>query len=78
VQPEYVKIDRAFTRELELGDSDAYFFVGSLRGVAHSLDIKVIGEGVEKEEQVRLFEELRVDGLQGYLVEQPILMTSKF
>ena len=78
LQPEYVKIDRAFTRELEQGDSDAYFFVGSLRGVAHSLDIKVIGEGVEKEEQLRLFEELRVDGLQGYLVEQPILMTSKF
>ena len=78
LQPKYVKIDRAFTRELELGDSDAYFFVSSLRSVAHSLDIKVIGEGVEKQEQFNLFEELRVDGIQGYLVEQPTLMTSKF
>ena len=78
LQPEYVKIDRAFTRELESGSSDAYFFVGSLRSVAHSLDIKVIGEGVENQEQLNLFEELRVDGIQGYLVEQPTLMTSKF
>ena len=30
------------------------------------------------QQQLRLFEELRVDGIQGYLVEQPILMTSKF
>ncbi|NNF47067.1 MAG: EAL domain-containing protein [Desulfofustis sp.] len=78
LQPTYVKIDRAFTRELELGSKDAYFFVGSLRSVAHSLDIKVIGEGVEKQEQLSLFEELRVDGIQGYLIEQPKLMTSKF
>jgi diguanylate cyclase (GGDEF)-like protein len=78
LQPEYVKIDRTFTRELESGNSDAYFFIGSLKSVAHSLDIKVIGEGVETEEQRALFEELRVDGFQGYLVEQPALMTSKF
>jgi EAL domain-containing protein (putative c-di-GMP-specific phosphodiesterase class I) len=77
LQPEYVKIDRTFTRELESGDSDAFFFVGSLRSVAHSLDIKVIGEGVETDAQRTLFEELRVDGFQGYLVEQPVLMTSK-
>ena len=77
MQPEYVKIDRTFTRELESGDSDAFFFVGSLRSVAHSLDIKVIGEGVETDAQRTLFEELRVDGFQGYLVEQPVLMTSK-
>ena len=78
LHPEYVKIDRAFTRELALGDSDAYFFVSSLRSVAHSLDIKVIGEGVETQEQLNLFKELRVDGIQGYLVEKPTLMTSKF
>ncbi len=78
LQPEYVKIDRAFTRELESGSNDAYFFIGSLRSVAHSLDIKVIGEGVENQDQLSLFEELRVDGIQGFLVEQPTLMTSKF
>jgi EAL domain-containing protein (putative c-di-GMP-specific phosphodiesterase class I) len=78
LQPEYVKIDKTFTRELESGSKDAYFFVGSLRSVAHSLDIKVIGEGVETEEQRVLFEELRVDGFQGYLFGQPALMTSKF
>ena len=78
LQPEYVKIDQTFTRELGSGNRDAYFFIGSLRSVAHSLDIKVIGEGVETEGQLSMFEELKVDGFQGYIVEQPVLMTSKF
>ncbi len=77
LQPEYVKIDAAFTRELASGQGDGYFFIGALAGVAHSLDIKVIAEGVETEEQLKLFRELKVDGYQGYLIEQPRLLTSK-
>jgi EAL domain-containing protein (putative c-di-GMP-specific phosphodiesterase class I) len=45
--------------------------------VAHSLDIKVIAEGVETETQLDVFKELKVDGFQGYLVEQPLLLSSK-
>ncbi len=77
LQPDYVKIDAAFTRELDSQESDGYFFIGSLTGVAHSLDIKVIAEGVETETQLDVFKELKVDGFQGYLVEQPLLLTSK-
>ncbi len=77
LQPSYVKIDAAFTRELESEQSDGYFFIGALTGVAHSLDIKVIAEGVETEQQLALFEELKVDGYQGYLVERPRLLSSK-
>ena len=77
LQPSYVKIDAAFTRELESPQSDSYFFIGALTGVAHSLDIKVIAEGVETEEQRTLFTELKVDGYQGFLVEQPQLLSSK-
>jgi diguanylate cyclase (GGDEF)-like protein len=77
LQPDYVKIDPAFTRELESGHGDAYFFIGALAGVAHSLDIKVIAQGIETEEQLALFNGLNIDGYQGYLVEQPRLLTSK-
>jgi EAL domain-containing protein (putative c-di-GMP-specific phosphodiesterase class I) len=62
---------------LESEQSDGYFFIGALTGVAHSLDIKVIAEGVETEDQRALFTELKVDGYQGYLVEQPQLLSSK-
>lgn len=77
LQPDYVKIDAAFTRELNSQHSDGYFFIGALTGVAHSLDIKVIAEGVETETQLDVFKELKVDGFQGYLVEQPLLLSSK-
>lgn len=77
LQPSYVKIDATFTRELESDQSDGYFFIGALNSVAHSLDIKVIAEGVETAEQLALFKELKVDGYQGYVVEQPRLLTSK-
>jgi EAL domain-containing protein (putative c-di-GMP-specific phosphodiesterase class I) len=77
LQPDYVKIDAAFTRELNSQHSDGYFFIGALTGVAHSLDIKVIAEGIETETQLDVFKELKVDGFQGYLVEQPLLLSSK-
>ena len=71
LRPEYVKIDRAFTRELEHDQGDSEFFIGALCEVAHSLDIRVIAEGVEREEQVDMLMELNIDALQGYLFGQP-------
>lgn len=79
LRPGYVKIDGAFTRELASDQQhDGYFFIASLISVAHSLGIKVIGEGIETEAQLSLFRELKVDGYQGYLVEKPKLLSSKF
>jgi len=71
LHPEYVKIDRAFTRELESDQGDSEFFIGALCGVAHSLDIRVIAEGVERDDQVAKLLELNIDALQGYLFGQP-------
>lgn len=71
LRPDYVKIDRAYTDELKTKDSDSYFFIGSLTGVAHSLDIKVIAEGVENEVQFNLLQELNLDAIQGYYIDRP-------
>ncbi|THB75747.1 MAG: EAL domain-containing protein [Desulfobulbaceae bacterium] len=76
LQPEYVKIDAAFTRELETENSDSYFFIGALAGVAHSLDIKVIAEGVEKDAQLQILGDLKVNGVQGYLLDRPTELTT--
>jgi diguanylate cyclase (GGDEF)-like protein len=71
LRPDYVKIDRAYTDELKSRESDSYFFIGSLTGVAHSLDILVVAEGVENEEQYTLLRELNLDAIQGYYISRP-------
>ncbi len=71
LRPEYVKIDRAFTKELEHEHGDSEFFIGALCGVAHSLGIRVIAEGVERDDQVGRLLELNIDALQGYLFGEP-------
>ncbi|MDX1776556.1 MAG: EAL domain-containing protein [Desulfobulbales bacterium] len=71
LQPDYVKIDRAYTGELKHKDSDSRFFIGSLCSVAHSLDIAVIAEGVETDEQWEQLKDLNLDAIQGYIVDKP-------
>ncbi len=71
LRPDFVKIDRAYTDELLSRESDSHFFIGSLVGVAHSLDIMVVAEGVETEEQFNLLRELNLDAAQGYLIGRP-------
>lgn len=71
LQPRYVKIDKGFTDELRNVESDSSFFIGSLTGVAHSLDILVVAEGVENKEQAEMLRALNVDGLQGFMLDQP-------
>lgn len=71
MRPDYVKIDRAYTGELKDEESDSRFFIGSLCSVAHSIDIKVIAEGVETEQQVQILKELNLDAIQGYIVDKP-------
>ncbi len=71
LRPDYVKIDKAYTDELKNVEGDSRFFIGSLCSVAHSLDITVIAEGVETEEQWQLLKELKLDAIQGYIIERP-------
>lgn len=71
LRPKYVKIDRGFTKELESDHGDSGFFIESLAGVAHSLDIRVIVEGVETVKQKEILLEMNIDALQGYLFAKP-------
>ncbi|MFC1895923.1 EAL domain-containing protein [Thermodesulfobacteriota bacterium] len=72
LRPDYVKIDRAYTGQInDDEENDSRFFVGSLRGVAHSIDIVVIAEGVETKEQLQILKDLNIDGIQGYLIGRP-------
>jgi diguanylate cyclase (GGDEF)-like protein len=71
LRPEYVKIDRAYIIGLEEEQGDNRFFITALCSAAHSLDIKVIAEGVETESQRQALAGLNIDGIQGYLTGFP-------
>jgi len=46
--------------------------VSTIISLAHSLNLKVVAEGVETEEQSRLLRLLRCDEMQGYLFSEPV------
>jgi diguanylate cyclase (GGDEF)-like protein len=73
--PDFVKVDRAYTEELKDSASDSRFYFSSLCIVAHSIDIMVIAVGVETEDQYQLLRELNIDGVQGYLIDHPTVIT---
>ena len=77
LRPDYVKIDRAYTTEMKEEECDSSFFVSALCSVAHSLDIMVIGEGVETEQQLQLLKEMNLDGGQGYFIDRPEQLQEK-
>jgi len=46
--------------------------VTTIINLAHSLQFKVVGEGVETEEQKSVLQALRCDEMQGYLFSKPV------
>jgi EAL domain-containing protein (putative c-di-GMP-specific phosphodiesterase class I) len=65
-----LKIDRSFiTRMVE--DPQDTAIVTTIISLAHSLDLKVVAEGVETLQQAQLLHLLKCDEAQGYLVARP-------
>ena len=67
---DYIKIDGSFIRNLDT-NQDNQFFVHSLAGIAHGLDIQVIAESVETQQEWDALSGLHVDGAQGYFLGKP-------
>jgi diguanylate cyclase len=66
-----LKIDRTFTAAM-LEDPSVMTLVSTMITLGHSLNIKVIAEGVESEDQARILRLLRCDQMQGYLISKPL------
>ncbi|MEE4150068.1 EAL domain-containing protein [Pseudomonas viridiflava] len=66
-----LKIDIAFIREVTCNPQDAAI-ARAIIELAHSLDLKVIAEGVETPEQRAFLTENHCDQIQGYLVSKPL------
>jgi diguanylate cyclase (GGDEF)-like protein len=66
-----LKIDKSFVSEAP-SDPDDAALVMAIVTLAHNLRLKVIAEGVETEEQLRLLHLLRCDEIQGFLFSKPV------
>ena len=66
-----LKIDRAFVMNIHSNPQDEAI-AKAIVGMAHSLSLKVIAEGVETEEQLAFLKELKCDEAQGYLFSRPV------
>jgi diguanylate cyclase len=71
-----LKIDRCFVEQMTARPEDASI-VGAIISLAHSLRLKVIAEGVETPEQLKLLAELGCDQYQGFHFS-PALLPAKF
>jgi diguanylate cyclase (GGDEF)-like protein len=65
-----LKIDRTFVSDATTDPDDAAL-VMTIITLAHNLRLKVMAEGVENEEQLKLLHLLRCDEAQGYLFGKP-------
>ena len=66
-----VKVDRSFVVDMTAGPS-GLSLMSTIISLAHSLDLKVVAEGVETDEQARLLRLLRCDEIQGFLLSKPV------
>jgi diguanylate cyclase (GGDEF)-like protein len=66
-----LKIDRLFIRDVTLNSNDGAITTAII-GMAKSLNIKVIAEGVENEEQMAFLRAHQCDEIQGYYFSKPL------
>lgn len=66
-----VKIDRVFIKEITK-NPNIESIVKAIIAMAHSLNMKVVAEGVETEEQWAFLDSHQCDEIQGYLCSKPV------
>jgi EAL domain-containing protein (putative c-di-GMP-specific phosphodiesterase class I) len=66
-----LKMDQSFINNLNMSPKDELIISGIIK-LAHSLNMKVIAEGVESNQQLSYLREQGCDGVQGYLISKPV------
>lgn len=68
---DYLKIDRAFIRDLESSESDQEL-VRTIISMARNLRMKLVAEGVETPGQLRFLESQQCEYMQGFMLSRPL------
>ena len=66
-----LKIDKSFVGDIPSDDDDAAI-VSATIAMAHSMNLRVVAEGVTSHDQIRFLENYRCDEMQGFLLCQPL------
>lgn len=66
-----VKLDKSFVDIIEQSEKDR-ILVDSIVKLAHGLDLKIVVEGIERLEQLKLIKEMKCDYYQGYYYYKPM------
>jgi EAL domain-containing protein (putative c-di-GMP-specific phosphodiesterase class I) len=66
-----LKVDRSFVHDM-LADPTDRAITLAIIGLGHTLNLKVVAEGVELEGEAALLREARCDELQGFLYGRPM------
>ena len=66
-----LKVDMAFTSALGKSKEGEVFFK-AIVWMAHALGMRVVAEGVETADQLRILQGLACDEIQGYLISRPV------
>ncbi len=66
-----VKIDHSLMKDFP-NDIHTVSIVSGLIGLCHNIGIDVICEGIEKQTQLSMLQDLRCDAVQGYLISKPL------
>jgi len=66
-----VKIDRSFVSTMNR-NPDTMSIVSTIIALAHSMNLRVVAEGVETDEQLQYLRLLRCDEMQGFLFSPPL------
>lgn len=69
-----LKIDRSFVMECER-DADAMAIPRAVISLGHSLGLRIVAEGVEKQSQLDVLSEHGCEEFQGYLISKPMPAT---
>jgi diguanylate cyclase (GGDEF)-like protein len=72
----FIKIDRFFIQNIQ-SDAKKRLFCSSIINMAHIMGMRVIGEGIESEEEYYTCKDLGMDLLQGYLIQKPKIELEK-
>ncbi|MDG2394319.1 MAG: EAL domain-containing protein [Thalassotalea sp.] len=70
LSPDYIKMDGSYTRNIQ-HDKNNQYFLRLMIDLAHRLGIRVIAESVESQEEKYTFDEIFMDGCQGYYLGKP-------
>lgn len=66
-----LKIDQSFVRDLATDENDAAIVIATIQ-LGHSLNLKVVAEGVETQEQLNFITQHGGDTIQGYYYSKPL------